>query len=122
MKCLPASKLAEAKGVAIHDWHAEVLAIRTLNRYLLDECQSIVDSKHDGSGAILQRNEDRHEEYTTPFRIRDDVKFHMYCSEAPCKLFSLLLLCLRFYFTAFMPQNDTIFARHQYIISLTDSI
>ncbi|KAM0524743.1 hypothetical protein ACHAPE_000843 [Trichoderma viride] len=84
MKCLPASKLAEAKGVAIHDWHAEVLAIRTLNRYLLDECQSIVDSKHDGSGAILQRNEDRHEEYTTPFRIRDDVKLHMYCSEAPC--------------------------------------
>lgn len=91
MKCLPASKLAEAKGVAIHDWHAEVLAIRTLNRYLLDECQSIVDSKHDGSGAILQRNEDRHEEYTTPFRIRDDVKLHMYCSEAPCKLFSLLI-------------------------------
>ncbi|PON29623.1 hypothetical protein TGAM01_v201872 [Trichoderma gamsii] len=84
MKCLPASKLAEAKGVAIHDWHAEVLAIRTLNRYLLDECQSIVDGDHDGFGAILFKNEDRNEEYTTPFRVRDDVKLHMYCSEAPC--------------------------------------
>lgn len=87
MKCLPASKLVEAKGVAIHDWHAEVLAIRTLNRYLLDECQSIIDSNHHGSEAILQRSEDGNEEYTTPFRVRDDVKLHMYCSEAPCKLF-----------------------------------
>lgn len=84
MKCLPASKLVEAKGVAIHDWHAEILAIRTLNRYLLDECQSIVDGNHDGSEAILQRSQDRNEEHTTPFRVRDDVKLHMYCSEAPC--------------------------------------
>ncbi|KAK1252652.1 hypothetical protein MKX08_003839 [Trichoderma sp. CBMAI-0020] len=84
MKCLSASKLVEAQGVAIHDWHAEVLAIRTLNRYLLDECQSIVDSNHDSFEAILQRSKDRNEEYTTPFRVRDDVKLHMYCSEAPC--------------------------------------
>lgn len=91
MKCLPASKLAEANGVAIHDWHAEVLAIRTFNRHLLDECQSIVDGSHDVSGAILQRIEGSTEEYTTHFRVRDDVKLHMYCSEAPCKLFSLLL-------------------------------
>lgn len=90
MKCLPASKLAEANGVAIHDWHAEILAIRTFNRYLLDECRGIVDSSHDGSGAILQRIEERDEEYMTPFRVRDDVKLHMYCSEAPCKIFSLM--------------------------------
>jgi tRNA-specific adenosine deaminase 1 len=86
MKCLPASKLAGAKGVAIHDWHAEVLAIRTLNRFLLDECQSIIDSSHDVPGAILQRNEESNEGYTRPFRVKDDVKLHMYCSEAPCKL------------------------------------
>ncbi|KAL6885965.1 adenosine deaminase/editase [Trichoderma evansii] len=84
MKCLPASKLAEAKGVAIHDWHAEILAIRTLNRFLLDECQSIVDNSHDGSEAILQRNDERNEGYTRPFRVKNDVKLHMYCSEAPC--------------------------------------
>ncbi|KAL7918856.1 adenosine deaminase/editase [Trichoderma austrokoningii] len=83
MKCLPASKLAEANGVAIHDWHAEVLAIRTLNRFLLDECQNIVDASHGGSEAILQRNE-KDEGYTRPFRVKDDVKLHMYCSEAPC--------------------------------------
>ncbi|KAK1256003.1 hypothetical protein MKX07_008262 [Trichoderma sp. CBMAI-0711] len=59
MKCLPASKLTEAKGVAIHDWHAEILAIRTFNRFLLDECQTLVEMK-------------------------EDVKLHMYCSEAPC--------------------------------------
>lgn len=88
MKCLPASKLAEAKGVAIHDWHAEMLAIRTFNRFLLDECQSILDSNHVGPEAILKRNEERKEGDTRPFRVTDDVKLHMYCSEAPCKTFS----------------------------------
>ncbi|KAL7796489.1 adenosine deaminase/editase [Trichoderma ceciliae] len=94
MKCLPASKLVEAKGVAIHDWHAEVLAIRTLNRFLLDECQSTIERRHgdeddDDAKAILQRNDafDRDAasgRHTRPFRIKDRVKLHMYCSEAPC--------------------------------------
>ncbi|KAM0246793.1 hypothetical protein ACHAQJ_010106 [Trichoderma viride] len=89
MKCLPASRLAEAKGVAIHDWHAEVLAMRTFNRFVLDECQSIVDNGHDNSEAVLQRNDAVDVDggnggYTRPFRVKDDVKLHMYCSEAPC--------------------------------------
>lgn len=115
MKCLPASKLAEANGVAIHDWHAEVLAIRTFNRFLLDECQRIVEGHDDDSNAILRPNDSadaggghgtgHHVDYSTiiqrndsvdadgghgarPFAIKDDVKLHMYCSEAPCKLLS----------------------------------
>ncbi|KAH6607387.1 adenosine deaminase editase [Trichoderma cornu-damae] len=86
MKCLPASKLAEAKGVAIHDWHAEVLAVRAFNRFLLDECRSIMEGGRDDSGAILQRDDafDVGEGHARPFRVRDDVKLHMYCSEAPC--------------------------------------
>lgn len=118
MKCLPASKLAGAKGVAIHDWHAEVLAIRALNRFLLDECQNMVDSNHDGSEAILQRNEERNEGHTRPFRVRDDVKLHMYCSEAPCKLFSLCLLS----FFSISPHKETLFIGYEYVSSLTDSI
>ncbi|KAK3674754.1 hypothetical protein LTR78_005476 [Recurvomyces mirabilis] len=38
MKCLPRSKLAEAKGNVLHDWHAEILALRGFNRWLVDEC------------------------------------------------------------------------------------
>lgn len=90
MKCLPASKLAEAKGAAIHDWHAEVLAIRTFNCFLLDECQNITESNRDDPEAILQHNDaldvdaesGRH---ARAFRVKNGVKLHMYCSEAPCK-------------------------------------
>lgn len=83
MKCLPASKLHEADGNAIHDWHAEVLAIRAFNRFLIDECKTLQQGK---SASILQAC-GSHE--PKPFRIRDGLKLHMYCSEAPCMLFIL---------------------------------
>ncbi|PNY25156.1 tRNA-specific adenosine deaminase 1 [Tolypocladium capitatum] len=87
MKCLPASKLPEANGNVLHDWHAEILAIRTFNCFLLDECRSLSESG--ACAGVLVRNEMRERskserQYATPFQIRDDVKLHMYCSEAPC--------------------------------------
>jgi tRNA-specific adenosine deaminase 1 len=95
MKCLPASKLTEAKGVAIHDWHAEILAIRTFNRFLLDECQTLVESLNNEHESILQRHDSKDDvdptsrRCTRPFKVKEDVKLHMYCSEAPCKFFKL---------------------------------
>lgn len=88
MKCLPASKVAESNGVGIHDWHAEILAIRTFNRFLLDECKRLVDDGDDGSSILcrIQRaTSNEGDVLLKPFGIRDDVKLHMYCSEAPCK-------------------------------------
>ncbi|GKT45960.1 tRNA-specific adenosine deaminase TAD2 [Colletotrichum spaethianum] len=83
MKCLPASKLSLAKGNALHDWHAEVLAIRTFNRYVLDECNSHLQGT---ASNVIRRRE--HSEITIdspqPFVIMDGIKLHMYCSEAPC--------------------------------------
>lgn len=81
MKCLPASKLPLCNGVGIHDWHAEVLAIRAFNRFLLDECGRILQD--DQRSENLQRADN--DNLRTPFQVRDDVKLHMYCSEAPCK-------------------------------------
>ncbi|KAH7304912.1 adenosine-deaminase domain-containing protein [Stachybotrys elegans] len=87
MKCLPSAKLAQSHGVALHDWHAEVLAIRTFNRFLLDECHCLASGK-DGSGILARRvvnvGAEFNEEHTWPFEIREGVKLHMYCSEAPC--------------------------------------
>lgn len=83
MKCLPANKLPLAKGNALHDWHAEVLAIRAFNRCLLDECHS---STQDTASDFVRRREP-HElsaDSPQPFAIRDGIKLHMYCSEAPC--------------------------------------
>ena len=31
MQCLPEHLIAEANGCTLHDWHAEVLAIRSFN-------------------------------------------------------------------------------------------
>ncbi|KAJ0165432.1 tRNA-specific adenosine deaminase 1 [Colletotrichum tanaceti] len=83
MKCLPASKLPLAKGNALHDWHAEVLAIRAFNRYLLDECSSHIQG---AASDFIRRREPSEISTDSPqtFAIKDDVKLHMYCSEAPC--------------------------------------
>ncbi|KAG9258698.1 adenosine deaminase/editase, partial [Emericellopsis atlantica] len=77
MKCLPASKIPHANGIVLHDWHAEILAIRTFNRFLLEECASLIrgDDSH-----IVDFNTGAEQ----PFKIKDGIKFHMYCSEAPC--------------------------------------
>ncbi|KAK2026477.1 adenosine-deaminase domain-containing protein [Colletotrichum zoysiae] len=83
MKCLPASKLPLAKGNALHDWHAEVLAIRAFNRWLLDECSSHLEGT---TSDFIRRREasEVSNDSPQPFAVRDGVKLHMYCSEAPC--------------------------------------
>ncbi|KAF4968952.1 hypothetical protein FSARC_3716 [Fusarium sarcochroum] len=87
MKCLPATKIAESNGVGIHDWHAEILAIRAFNRFLLDDCRSLLD--RDDESSILQRKREMAASNGDGsslqlFKIKDDVKLYMYCSEAPC--------------------------------------
>lgn len=84
MKCLPATKLPESHGVGIHDWHAEILAIRTFNRYLLDECSRL---QHPAiRDLLIVKDHSNNTEPSTgkPFGINPHVKLHMYCSEAPC--------------------------------------
>ncbi|EGX95005.1 tRNA-specific adenosine deaminase [Cordyceps militaris CM01] len=80
MKCLPTSKMQDCNGVGLHDWHAEILAIRTFNRHVLDECARSVDG---GSSGLVERTSSL-EDGTWPFRLRQGVKLHMYASEAPC--------------------------------------
>ncbi|KAF3006591.1 hypothetical protein E8E13_007046 [Curvularia kusanoi] len=88
MKCLPQNKLDVAGGNILHDWHAEVVAIRTFNRFLLDECFRISDSNpNSDSHSVFVHQRPDHEVTDLepqPFAIRDNVQIHMYCSEAPC--------------------------------------
>ncbi|KAI2472323.1 adenosine deaminase/editase [Annulohypoxylon bovei var. microspora] len=94
MKCLPTSKVAHAQGNVLHDWHAEVLAIRAFNRFVLDECKVLAQG---GSSKFLRRRtsdemsspqngeiEDEGLWHDQPFAWREDILLHMYCSEAPC--------------------------------------
>ncbi|KAK8000058.1 hypothetical protein PG990_012658 [Apiospora arundinis] len=92
MKCLPHAKLPLARGNVLHDWHAEVLAIRAFNRFVLDECKVLAEGGPDAESLFLRRrrvDELQERQATTPwcgqpFIWREDVKLHMYCSEAPC--------------------------------------
>ncbi|PMD27891.1 hypothetical protein NA56DRAFT_696909 [Hyaloscypha hepaticicola] len=85
MKCLPQNKISQARGVAIHDWHAEILAIRSLNRVLLDECHELAKTYDESNRFIRRRNrEETTENHFQPFALNDEISLHMYCSEAPC--------------------------------------
>ncbi|KAI1803489.1 adenosine deaminase/editase [Daldinia bambusicola] len=108
MKCLPAAKIPQAQGNVLHDWHAEVLAIRAFNRFVLDECKAMAqghpseflrwrtaDEIDSGSSSNSNSNsntntksEDSQEQESEwqgqPFAWKQDVLIHMYCSEAPC--------------------------------------
>ena len=85
MKCLPTSKIPLASGVVLHDWHAEILAVRTLNRFLLSECLTLLQSQKPSSKFIRFREPSEiTESQFQPFALNDGIKLHMYCSEAPC--------------------------------------
>ncbi|KAH6633562.1 tRNA-specific adenosine deaminase [Boeremia exigua] len=85
MKCLPQNKLTAAHGNVLHDWHAEVVAVRTFNRFLLEECLRISDPlSHSHSDILQQRPRGVTDDEPQRFTIAEDVQIHMYCSEAPC--------------------------------------
>ncbi|KAK5685469.1 hypothetical protein LTS10_003548 [Elasticomyces elasticus] len=118
MKCLPHAKLLLANGNVLHDWHAEILAIRAFNRWLLDECEELVRkgkeaesrwiawrqefdceksrsaqamtyeipvgpeaAKDQGADADCGSGEDWQGQ---PFSLQEDVRIHLYISDAPC--------------------------------------
>lgn len=86
MKCLPQSKITQAQGVVLHDWHAEVLAIRAFNRFLLEECYALVSSEKKHSKFVRLRSQDEiSDTHFQPFAMNEEIQLHMYCSEAPCK-------------------------------------
>jgi len=85
MRCLPASKVSMAEGRTLHDWHAEIVALRAFNYYLLKECSALASSSPVTSLFIRRRTSEEFSRASfQPFAIKDDVRIFMYCSEAPC--------------------------------------
>lgn len=86
MKCLPRAKIPQAAGTVLHDWHAEIIAIRAFNHFLLQECLLLL-SNSVCSSPFVRRRENRETSHVgglQPFTIPENVKIHMYSSEAPC--------------------------------------
>jgi tRNA-specific adenosine deaminase 1 len=93
MKCLPASKIPQANGNVLHDWHAEVLAIRGFNSWILEECALLAQSGREGDGQWIEWSDGNTQEAQQldpglsplpPFKLKPDVQIHMFCSQAPC--------------------------------------
>ena len=88
MKCLPANRTALLdSGTVLHDWHAEILAIRAFNYFLLREAYSLASTSTYES--CLLRRTNSHEAVSQssrsqPYTIHEDLRIMMYCSEAPC--------------------------------------
>ena len=88
MKCLPANQTALLdSGTVLHDWHAEILAIRAFNHFLLQEAYSLASSSTYTSCILRRKN--AHESVSQsstsqPYTVHEDLKIMMYCSEAPC--------------------------------------
>ncbi|KAF7588466.1 hypothetical protein BBP40_005693 [Aspergillus hancockii] len=95
-KCLSASQVPKCKGLVLHDWHAEILALRAFNYWLLNECQSflIQEQKYRELSEKNMPEENkvpfspyirrRHEDSSPPFELSPDLKIYMYCTSAPC--------------------------------------
>ena len=77
VKCLPVAKCATANGRLLHDWHAEILALRGLNRFLMEECLGLQKGKD--SRYLHVRSGDHQ-----PFAINSDVKVYLVATTAPC--------------------------------------
>ena len=84
MKCLPATQVPSANGFVLHDSHAEVLALRLFNLFLLHETESLLHSN--SPSPYLRRREEREitDDRFQPFTLHDDLEIYMYSSEAPC--------------------------------------
>ena len=87
MKCLPESKLSlSTSGTVLHDWHAEILAIRAFNYFLLQECHRLASCANYTSPILRWRQACEVPQFQDlqPFSVRRGLKIMMYCSEAPC--------------------------------------
>ncbi|GAB7358005.1 hypothetical protein MBLNU230_g0170t1 [Neophaeotheca triangularis] len=105
MKCLPVDKVRQAQGNVLHDSHAEVLALRAFNRWVLDQCREVLGEggqegkwvrrttglgrgfgvpEGDGDGVVEGEEYGEGNCARRPFALQPGVRVHMYCSQAPC--------------------------------------
>ena len=91
-KCLPATAIPKCQGLVLHDSHAEILALRGLNFFLLSEVQTMLGSPAYQSPYLTPAFEELQGKiqdspngpFNPPYRIKDNVSFHFFTTEAPC--------------------------------------
>ena len=95
-KCLPSNLLSVACGTVLHDCHAEILALRGLNRFLLLEVKTMLSSREAAEpcpSVFLEPN--LHPMGFTDcafYRLRSNISVILFTTSAPCGSASLDLL------------------------------
>uniref|UniRef100_A0ABI7ZTN4 Adenosine deaminase RNA specific B1 n=1 Tax=Felis catus TaxID=9685 RepID=A0ABI7ZTN4_FELCA len=76
-KCINGEYMSD-RGLALNDCHAEIVARRSLLRFLYTQLELYLNSKDDQKRSIFQKSE------RGGFRLKESVQFHLYISTSPC--------------------------------------
>ncbi|XP_044158638.1 double-stranded RNA-specific editase 1 isoform X1 [Bufo gargarizans] len=76
-KCINGEYMSD-RGLALNDCHAEIVARRSLLRFLYTQLELFLSSKEDQQTSIFMKCE------RGGFRLKDNVQFHLYISTSPC--------------------------------------
>ncbi|XP_029308277.1 double-stranded RNA-specific editase 1-like [Cottoperca gobio] len=78
-KCINGEYMSE-KGLALNDCHAEIVARRSLIRYLYSQLEHFLSNhEEEQQKSIFTRCDNRQ-----GFRLKENVQFHLYISTSPC--------------------------------------
>ena len=88
-KCIEGDFMSE-KGLALNDCHAEILATRCLRDFLYSQIDLLtleLDSTGEdepNTGSLIVENFGVDKEGVTKYKLKENVKFHLYISTSPC--------------------------------------
>lgn len=77
-KCLSSSQINQCQGMVLHDSHAEILAIRAFNHWLLEECKSILAQgidppNHEIEYEIIGANDTKDNDEVGTYPTREEI-------------------------------------------------
>ncbi|KAF6384320.1 adenosine deaminase RNA specific B1 [Rhinolophus ferrumequinum] len=76
-KCINGEYMSD-RGLALNDCHAEIIARRSLLRFLYAQLELYLNSKDDQKKSIFQKSP------RGGFKLKESVQFHLYISTSPC--------------------------------------
>ncbi|XP_076975273.1 double-stranded RNA-specific editase 1 isoform X2 [Tamandua tetradactyla] len=76
-KCINGEYMSD-RGLALNDCHAEIIARRSLLRFLYAQLELCLNNKDDQKRSIFQKSE------RGGFKLKENVQFHLYISTSPC--------------------------------------
>ncbi|KAM3857030.1 double-stranded RNA-specific editase 1-like [Diretmus argenteus] len=78
-KCINGEYMSD-RGLALNDCHAEIVARRSLIRYLYSQLEHFLSTnKEEHQNSVFTRCDN-----TSGFRLKENVQFHLYISTSPC--------------------------------------